>query len=209
MGICALISQILVDNFCKEAKMKYDRLTIVGLPKKFKVYDVVDYLFPDDHQPESPDDVIYDFLSEECGEGKDAIVAYEYNESATGVEVVYEEASHSLTFSLSPWVSDADVRMYTKMVNAVLKKHPRARLYTHYELLKGLTEDDEKKMIANRLSYVKRLLKTKEGFTMEGLFRDFTLKVAHLRPAPTVDIQALELRNMFVGMQWQAEEMTQ
>lgn len=189
--------------------MKYDKLTIVGLPKKFKIYDVVDYLFPDDHQPESPDDVIYDFLSEKCGEGKDAIVAYEYNESATGVEVVYEEVSHSLTFSLSPWVSDADVRMYTKMVNAVLKKHPRARLYTHYELLKGLTEDDEKKMIANRLSYVKRLLKTKEGFTMEGLFRDFTLKVAHLRPAPTVDIQALELRNMFVGMQWQTEEMTQ
>lgn len=119
--------------------MKYDKLTIVGLPKKFKIYDVVDYLFPDDHQPESPDDVIYDFLSEECGEGKDAIVGYEYNESATGVEVVYEEASHSLTFSLSPWVSDADVRMYTKMVNAVLKKHPRARRYTHYELLKGLT----------------------------------------------------------------------
>lgn len=64
-------------------------------------------------------------------------------------------------------------------------------------------------MIANRLSYVKRLLKTKESFTMEGLFRDFTLKVALLRPAPTVDIQALELRNMFVGMQWQTEEMTQ
>ena len=189
--------------------MKYDKLTIVGLPKKFNVFNVVDYLYPDYGQPESPDDVIYDFLSEECGEGKDAIVGYEYNESATGVEVVYEEASHSLTFSLSPWVSDADVRMYTKMVNAVLKKHPRARLYTHYELLKGLTEDDEKKMIANRLSYVKRLLKTKESFTMEGLFRDFTLKVALLRPAPTVDIQALELRNMFVGMQWQTEEMTQ
>lgn len=102
------------------------------------------------------------------------------------MEVVYEDASHSLTFSLSPWVSDADVQMYTKMVNAVLKKYPRARLYSHYELLKGLTEDDEKKMIANRLSFVKRLLKTKEGFTMEGLFLDFTLKVAHLCPAPSV-----------------------
>ena len=46
--------------------MKYDKLTIVGLPKKFKVYNVVDYLYPDDGQPESPDDVIYDFLPEEC-----------------------------------------------------------------------------------------------------------------------------------------------
>lgn len=186
--------------------MKYDKLTIVGLPKKFNVYNVVDYLYPDDGQPENPDDMVYDFLPTECGDSEDAIVAYEYNESATGVEVVYEEASHSLTFSLSPWVSDADVRMYTKMVNAVLKKHPRARLYAHYELLKGLTEDDEKKMIANRLSYVKRLLKTKEGFTMEGLFLDFTLKVAHLRPASTVDIQALELRKLFTDMQWKQKD---
>ena len=182
--------------------MKYDKLTIVGLPKRFKVYNVVDYLFPDDHQRESPDDVIYDFLPEECDEGEDAIVVYEYNESATGVEVVYEEVAHALTFSLSHWASDADVRIYTKIVNAVLKKHPHARLYAHYELLKGLTEDDEKKMIANRLSYVKRLLKTKESFTMEGLFRDFTLKVVHLRPAPSVDIQALELRQLFTDMQW-------
>lgn len=182
--------------------MKYDNLTIVGLPKKFNVFNVVDYLYPDDHQPESPDDMVYDFLPEECDEGEDAIVVYEYNESVAGVEVVYEDASHSLTFSLPRWASDADVRIYMKIVNAVLKKHPRARLYAHYELLKGLTEDDEKKMIANRLSYVKRMLKTKEGFTMEGLFRDFTLKVAHLRPAPTVDIQALELRRLFTDMQW-------
>ncbi len=151
--------------------MKYDKLTIVGLPKKFKVYNVVDCLYFDDHQPESPDDVIYDFLPEECDEGEDAIVAYKYNESATGVEAVDEEAAHALTFMLSHWASDADVRMYTKMVNAVLKKHPRVRLYAHYEHLKGLTEDDERKMIANRLSYVRKLLKTKEGFTMVTIAR--------------------------------------
>lgn len=158
----------LADNFCKEPKMKYDKLTIVGLPKKFKVYDVVDYLYPDDHQPESPDDMVYDFLSTECDDGEDAIVAYEYNESATGVEVVYEEASHSLTFSLSPWVSDADVRMYTKVVNAVLKKHPRARLYSHYELLKGLTEDDEKKMIANQAEIREAIAENKRGLHHGG-----------------------------------------
>lgn len=192
--------------------MKYDKLTIIGLPKKFKVYYALDYLdalYPGGHLPDNPDDILYDEWPTDGDEGEDAMVAYEYNKSATGVYVAYKETVHALSFELSPWASDADVRMYTKMVNAVLKKHPRARLYTHYELLKGLTEDDEKKMIANRLSYVTRLLKTKEGFTMEGLFRDFTLKVALLRPAPTVDIQALELRNMFVGMQWQTEEMTQ
>lgn len=186
--------------------MKYDKLTIVGLPKKFNVYNVVDYLYPDDGQPESPDDMVYDFLPTECGDSEDAIVAYEYNESATGVEVVYEEVSHSMTFSLSSWVSDADVWMYTKMVNAVLKKHPRAKLYAQYDILKGLTEEDEKKMIADRQSYVKHLLKTKEGFTMEGLFHGCTQKVAHLRPAPTLDIQAKELRQMFADMQWNKGE---
>ena len=41
---------------------------------------------------------------------------------------------------------------------------------------------------------------------MEGLFHGFTLKVAHLRPALTLDIQARELRQMFADMQWEKEE---
>ena len=69
-----------------------------------------------------------------------------------------------------------------------------------------MTEEDERKMIADRQSYVKRLLKTKEGFTMEGLFHDFSLKVAHLRPALTLDIQARKLRQLFADMQWEKEE---
>jgi len=40
---------------------------------------------------------------------------------------------------------------------------------------------------------------------MEGLFHGCTLKVAHLRPAPTLDIQANELRQMFADMQWEKE----
>lgn len=59
--------------------MKCDKLTIVGLPKKFNLYNLVDYLYPDDHHPESPDDMVYDFLPTECDEGEDAIVVYEYN----------------------------------------------------------------------------------------------------------------------------------
>lgn len=186
--------------------MKYDKLTIIGLPKKFKVYYALDYLYPDGQLPENPDDILYDEWPTDGDEGEDAMIAYEYNKSATGVYVTYNETVHALSLELSPWASDADVSLYVKLVNAVLKKHPRAKLYAQCDILKGLTEEDEKKMIADRQGYVKRLLKTKEGFTMEGLFHGFTLKVAHLRPAPTLDIQARELRQMFADMQWEKEE---
>ena len=185
--------------------MKYDKLTIMGLPKKFKVYYALDYLYPDDQLPDNPDDILYDEWPTDGDEGEDAMMAYEYNKSATGVYVAYNENVHALSLELSPWASDTDVSLYVKLVNAVLKKHPRAKLYAQYDILKGLTEEDEKKMIADRQSYVKRLLKTKDGFTMEGLFHGFTLKVAHLRPAPTLDIQARDLRQLFADMQWEKE----
>ena len=189
--------------------MRYDKLTIIGLPKKFKVYYALDYLdalYPDGQLPDNPDEILYDEWPADGEEGEDAMMAYEYNKSATGVYVAYNETVHALSFELSPWASDADVSLYVKLVNAVLKKHPRAKLYAQYDILKGLTEEDEKKMKADRQSYVKRLLKTKEGFTMEGLFHGCTLKVAHRRPAPTLDIQARELRQMFADMQWEKEE---
>ena len=189
--------------------MKYDKLTIIGLPKKFKAYHALDYLdalYPGGQLPDNPDDILYDEWPADGDEGEDAMMAYEYNKSATGVYLAYNETVHALSFELSPWASDADVRLYVNLVNMVLKKHPRAKLYAHYDSLKGLTDEDEKKMIADRQSYVKRLLKTKEGFTMEGLFHGCTLKVAHFRPASTLDIQARELRQMFADMQWEKEE---
>ena len=186
--------------------MKYDKLTIIGLPKKFKVYYALDYLYSGCQLPDNPDDIIYDEWPADGDEGEDAMMAYEYNKSATGVYLAYNEAVHALSFELSPWASDADVKLYVNLVNMVLKKHPRAKLYAHYDSLKGLADEDEKKMIADRQSYVKHLLKTKEGFTMEGLFHGFTLKVSHLRPALTLDIQARELRQMFADMQWEKEE---
>ena len=189
--------------------MKYDKLTIIGLPKKFKVYYALDYLdalYPGGQLPDNPDDILYDEWPADGEEGEDAMMVYEYNKSATGVYVAYNETVHTLSFELSPWASDADVKLYVNLVNMVLKKHPRAKLYAQYDILKGLTEEDEKKMIADRQSYVKHLLKTKEGFTMEGLFHGCTLKVAHLRPAPTLDIQARDLRQMFADMQWEKGE---
>ena len=186
--------------------MKYDKLTIIGLPKKFKVYYALDYLYSGYQLPNNPDDIIYDEWPADGEEGEDAMMVYEYYKSATGVYLAYNETVHALSFELSSWASDADVSLYVKLVNAVLKKHPRAKLYAQYDILRGLTEEDERKMIVDRQSYVKHLLKTKEGFTMEGLFHDFTLKVAHLRPALTRDIQARELRQMFADMQWEKGE---
>jgi hypothetical protein len=186
--------------------MKYDKLTIIGLPKKFKVYNALDYLYPDDQLPDNLDKILYDEWPTDGDEGEDAMMAYEYNKSATGVYVAYNETVHALSFELSSWASDADVSLYVKLVNAVLKKHPRTKLYAQCDILKGLMEEDEKKMIADRQSYVKHLLKTKEGFTMEGLFHGFTLKVAHLRPAPTLDIQARDLCQLFADMQWEKGE---
>jgi hypothetical protein len=40
---------------------------------------------------------------------------------------------------------------------------------------------------------------------MEGINADFTLKVAHLKPAASVDIQMQQLQQQFVGMQWEFE----
>lgn len=38
--------------------MKYDKLTIMGLPKKFKVYYALDYLYSGCQLPDNPDDII-------------------------------------------------------------------------------------------------------------------------------------------------------
>ena len=60
-------------------------------------------------------------------------------------------------------------------------------------------------MIEERERYLKRLLTTKNGFTMEGINADFTLKVAHLKPAASADMQMQELQQQFVKMQWEFE----
>ena len=65
--------------------MKYDKLTIIGLPKKFKVYYALDYLYPDGQLPDHPDDIIYDEWPADGEEGEDAMMVYEYYKSATGV----------------------------------------------------------------------------------------------------------------------------
>ena len=102
--------------------MRYDKLTIIGLPKKFRVYYALDYLYSGCQLPDNPDDIIYDEWPADGDEGEDAMMAYEYNKSATGVYLAYNEAVHALSFELSPWASDADVSLYVNLVNAVLEE---------------------------------------------------------------------------------------
>ena len=187
--------------------MKFSNLIIAGLPKSFDVGFVTDYIQPLSDEA-SPEDILYDIYPAECNEenGEDAVVLFKYNESATGVYLVHTPHLQALALHLSPWASEADVLLYASFVNAVLAKHKRVRLYDDYAPLKGLTDDDVHQMIKERKAYLKRLLTTKEGFTMEGLNAGFTLQVAHLRPAISPQMQVLELQKQFVQMQWERPE---
>lgn len=184
--------------------MKYSKLTIAGVPKSFVIWDVVDYV-QDLSEDESPDDVQYDFYSAECNEekGEDACVLFKYDESATGIFVTHTPHLQTLSLELSPWAVETDVQLYALFVNAFLAKHKRSRFYDKNAPLKSLANDDVQKMIEERERYLKRLLTTKNGFTMEGINADFTLKVAHLKPAASADMQMQELQQQFVKMQWE------
>ena len=188
--------------------MKYSKLIIAGLPKSFDVTYAGDYVqdLPDDAPIE---DFLYDFYFAEADEdkGEEAVYLFKYNESATGIYLVYTPHLQSLSMELSPWASEADVLLYAAFINAVLAKHKRARLYDKYAPLKGLTDEDVTRMIKDRRAYLKRQLTTKEGFTMEGLNADYEVTVAHLWPDMPPEVWVQELMRQFVGMQWEKEEL--
>lgn len=187
--------------------MKFSKLIISGLPKSFDVTYAGDYVqeMPDDAPIE---DVLYDFYFAEADEdkGEEAVMLFKYNESATGIYLVYTPHLQTLAVELSPWASEEDVLLYAAFINAVLAKHKRTRLYDKYAPLKGLADEDVQRMIKDRKAYLKRQLTTKDGFTIEGLNVDYEVKVAHLRPAASLDEQVLELQRQFVAMQWENEE---
>ena len=187
--------------------MKFSKLIISGLPKSFDVTYAGDYVqeMPDDAPIE---DVLYDFYFAEADEdkGEEAVMLFKYNESATGIYLVYTPHLQTLAVELSPWASEEDVLLYAAFINAVLAKHKRTRLYDKYAPLKGLTDEDVHRLIKDRKAFLKRQLTTKDGFTIEGLNVDYEVKVAHLRPAASLDEQVLELQRQFVAMQWENEE---
>ena len=57
--------------------------------------------------------------------------------------------------------------------------------------------------IKDRKAYLKRLLTTKDGFTMEGLNADYEVKVAHLWPDMPPEVWVQELMRQFVALQWE------
>ena len=183
--------------------MKYSKLIIAGLPKSFDVTYAGDYL-QDLSDDSNPEDVLYDFYFAEADEdkGEEAVMLFKYNESATGIYLVHTPHLQTLAVELSPWASEADVLLYGAFINALLAKHKRARLYDKYAPLKGLTDDDVQRMIKDRKAYLKRLLTTKEGFTMEGLNADYEVTVAHLWPDMPPEVWVQELMRQFVAMQW-------
>ena len=186
--------------------MKYEELTIVGLPKSFKIYKAVDYLYPNG-EPDNSEEVLYDEYFEEGDEGEDASIVFKYNESATGVYVVYNSTVSTLNLWLSPWAVEADVLLYVAFINAILKKHPRTKLYDKYDIIKNLTDIELNRMLADRRKYFKRLLQTKDSFTMEGINNDFTLQVADLRKVASIDMQVTELQQVFTKMQWKEDDV--
>ena len=190
--------------------MKYSNLTIADIPKSFNLAYAVDYIqpLPEDANPEN---LLYDSYPAECDEekGEDVCVIFKYDESATGIYVVHTPHLQTLSLWLSPWAVEADVQVYVSFVNAVLAKHKRARLYDKYAPLKNLSDKDAELMTVERKRYLKRLLATKDGFTMEGINADYTLQVAHLRPAITPEIQVQELQQSFVRMQWEFDDRSE
>ena len=187
--------------------MKFSKLIISGLPKSFDVTYAGDYIQPSDDDIQ-PEDILYDFYFADADEdkGEEAVMLFKYNESATGIYLVYTPHLQTLAVELSPWASEEDVLLYGAFINAVLAKHKRARLYDKYAPLKGLTDEDVQRMIKDRKAYLKRLLTTKEGLTMEGLSVDYEVKVAHLWPDMPPEVWIQELMRQFVKMQWEAEE---
>ena len=186
--------------------MRYSHLIISGVPKSFDLWESVDSLQPI-YEGMDINGIQYDAYPAECDEerGEDACVLFKYNDSATGVYVVHSPHLQALSLELSSWAVDADVLLYASYINGILKRHKRARLYDKYAPLKELTEEQTQIMILERKTYLKRLLAKEKGFTMYGLNAVFTLLVEHLRPALSLDMQALELQQSFVRMQWEKE----
>ena len=187
--------------------MKLSLLVISGLPKSFQISEVVDELNPD-WENMAPEELVYDEYPAYWDEkkGLEASIVFKYYESSTGVLMEHNSKTQTLKMSLSPWAVGADVQLYADLINLILKKHPRAKLFEKDVRLEGITDKDVERMTNDRKNYLKKLLTTKDEICMDGLNCGFTLCPHHLRPAPTIDMQVFELQQNFVNMQWEFEE---
>lgn len=180
---------------------KYTHLIVRGIPKRFNVTGVLDVAFQEE-DVDDPLDHEYDQLFLEPLQGDDAVVAYKYFASATGVYVTYFRDECFLLFELSVWGSDADAELFAALINTMLKKHRRARLYKGQQQLECLTEEDIRRMQEYRRKYVERLLAGRKPFVMEGIWDDLEVNPACPMPAPVLAAQVSLLRQNFVDLQW-------
>ncbi|MBQ0075346.1 MAG: hypothetical protein KBT34_14295 [Prevotella sp.] len=188
--------------------MKYERTIIEGLPKKFNVKKILDLLYKGG-MPENPYCVHYGMkvVAEDKQKNETCVVVFRKDLSATGVFVLHSAELNSLTFAVPGFASDADIILFASLMNAVQKTHPRTKAFDDYnQPVKYIGAREIEQMNTDRIHLLERLLTTKEGFKMDGINHPFILKVEHLIPYSSVEMQAYELKKMFVGMQWEADE---
>ncbi|MBQ0081231.1 MAG: hypothetical protein KBS95_06780 [Alistipes sp.] len=187
--------------------IKYEKVIIEGLPKKFNIKKILDFLYKGGI-PENPYCEHYGLkiVTEDESKNKTCIV-FRKNLSSTGVVIQHNAEQSSLTFLVSEFASDADVVLFASLMNAVLKNHPRAKAFDEYsQPVKYIGAREIEQMNTNRIHLLERLLTTKDDFEMYGINHNFILKVEHLIPYSSLEMQAYELKKMFVEMQWKVDE---
>ena len=188
--------------------MKLQELEIIGLPKRFDIYEIFDELNPVSETLD-PDSIKYDSYPLEGGDGRDeqAEMFFKYDESATGVEVVYTRFTQNMRVWLSNLAVEADVKLFADVINTVLKLHPRAKLYDGLSRLPGISPDDVNLMVKERNQYLKRRLKGVKPFAMEGLNAGFSVQPEFLHGTDELDVLMKKLQENFVKAQWDFSEI--
>ncbi|MFA4182160.1 MULTISPECIES: hypothetical protein [Bacteroidales] len=188
--------------------MKYERTIIEGLPKKFNVMKILELLYKDGI-PDNPHCVHYGLkvVADDRLKNETCAVVFRKELSSTGVFVLHSVELNSLTFAVPEYASEADVVLFASLMNAVRKKHPRTKAFDDHNIpVKYIGAREIVEMNKDRMNYLVKDLTTQEGFTMRGLTAAFTLKVEHLIPYSSVEMQAYELKRTFAEMQWQSED---
>lgn len=124
--------------------MKYSNLVIRPLPKRFEVWHALDVM-------QNLDDVDYDFYSEEPYY-VDGCASWQFHIGtvATGIYAEWVRERQTLYIELPAWASKGDAVMFAGIINGLLAKHPRAKLYDGGKKLESVSEGMQKTMLTER-----------------------------------------------------------
>lgn len=191
--------------------MKFERTIIEGMPKKFKVDTILDYLY-NEEMPTNPYCQKYGFKTIDNNNPAspgEAIIAFRYDLSATGVILLHSSELNTLTFMVPEYASEADVLLFATLINSIRSKHPRTSAFDFSgEKIKYVTSKEIDEMNRDRRNIIHKNLLTKEGFRMDGINQSYILKVEHLIDYSSIDMRAYELMQTFISIQWNVEEET-